>query len=383
MTKKQSAAARAALDSFALELPGRVFADAGGPERAEAAVHLEDKLADAGQVHRLTGFCPSVAVEARGDFEPGADPRLAVRLAASHGIRIGSIDPALSRDPKYRSGSLVHDDPAVRQEALRECFEAIQLGRALKADIVSLRLVGGIGISAHGNFRTRKQRLEDGLLACHRRLGPRQTLLLECRPAAPAHDASEVADWASAWFAAVKAGLRAKLLVDASQPAAGRYIEQTVAFLLAEDGLGGLGVSSLDPHQVFRLFHEILTFSSERGTAPRILFRIEPAPGERPTIEALLQTALLAQEIYVKAALVDRPALLRAQAGRDGIAAESALNAAFFLDAGPAIADWRRSRGLTRNPLAEHRRSGYEARVARDRSQRRAELRPPRADGYV
>ncbi|KAB2643665.1 MAG: sugar isomerase, partial [Verrucomicrobia bacterium] len=110
MNNKQLNAARIALEDFAIEIPSWGFADTGtrfGKFFQDAsAIDLNDKLADAGHVNRLTGCCPTVAVHVLWDFLPGIDPKSVARLASKHGIKIGSINPNLFQDQEYKWGSL-------------------------------------------------------------------------------------------------------------------------------------------------------------------------------------------------------------------------------------------------------------------------------------
>ena len=84
-----------------------------------------------------------------------------------------------------------------------------------------------------------------------------------------------------AYLFAKKAGPRAKVLVDTGHHYLAQNIEQIVAFLLDEDMLGGfhfndrryadddLTLGSIDPYQVFRIFHEIHRSPRTRRRAPR------------------------------------------------------------------------------------------------------------------
>jgi L-rhamnose isomerase/sugar isomerase len=82
----------------------------------------------------------------------------------------------------------------------------------------------------------------------------------------------------------------------------------------------------------------------------------------------------MAQELYVKSALVGHDALRRAQAKNDVVTAELLLQRAFFTDVAPALAAWRKAGKLPTDPLAEHRRRGYERAAAADRRRRRKSL---------
>jgi L-rhamnose isomerase / sugar isomerase len=84
----------------------------------------------------------------------------------------------------------------------------------------------------------------------------------------------------------------------------------------------------------------------------------------------MIQTALAAQELFAKAALVDHAALALHQADCSLVDAEECLKAAFYTDVRPLLIDWRRSRGLPDDPLAAFRASGYLQRISRERAER-------------
>src|SRR5205085_6960732 len=140
-------------------------------------------------------------------------------------------------------------------------------------------------------------------------------------------------------------------------------IEQIVAWLLADGMLGGfhfndrryadddLTIGSIDPYQVFRIFHEIQFYEWESGGRADIAYMIDQSHNLKGKIEAMIQTVKMAQELYAKAALVDHERLSAAQARSELIAAESLLQDAFATDVRPVIADWRRSKGLPPDPM--------------------------------
>ena len=173
------------------------------------------------------------------------------------------------------------------------------------------------------------------------------------------------------------AGPQAKVLVDTGHHYPAQNIEQIVAWLLAEDMLGGfhfndrryadddLTIGSIDPYQVFRIFHEIRFFEWEAGAPADIAFVIDQSHNLKGKIEAMIQTVVMAQALYAKAALVDYPRLAAAQrAERPGVA-EKCLQDAFATDVRPVIAEWRRSKGLPADPLEAFRESGYLERITK------------------
>jgi L-rhamnose isomerase/sugar isomerase len=390
MTPAQLRRARAALDTFVIETPSWGFADTGTRFgkffQDAAAIDLGDKLADAGHVHALTGCCPTVAVHVLWDFKAGEDPKAVAKLAKQHGVKIGSINPNLFQDQCYKWGSFGNNNPAVRAAALQHCVDSVEIGKAVGSEYVSLWFADGMNYPGQGSIRGRKQCFEESLKALHQKLGPKQTMLVEYKPFEPAFYATDIADWGMALLLAKKAGPRAKVLVDTGHHYSAQNIEQIVAWLLDEDMLGGfhfndrryadddLTLGSIDPYQVFRIFHEIHFFAADRGKASNIAYMIDQSHNEKPKIEATIQTVVMAQELYAKAALVDHDALRKAQDANNVVDAELVLKKAFFTDVSPAIAGWRKANKLPVDPLAEHRRAGYAKKAAVDRKRRRQEL---------
>lgn len=399
MTPKLRRRAIEALSDFAIETPSWGFADTGtrfGKFFQDAsAIDLGDKLSDAGHVHALTGCCPTVAVHVLWDFKTGEDPKAVARLARKHGVKIGSINPNLFQDQEYKWGSFGHNDPAVRQRALDHCLDSVAIMQATGSEYLSLWFADGTNYPGQASIRARKGYFEECLKALHKEIGPKQTMLVEYKPFEPAFYATDVADWGMSYLLSKKAGPRAKVLVDTGHHYAAQNIEQIVAWLLDEDMLGGfhfndrryadddLTLGSIDPYQVFRIFHEIHFFAADRGRAPKIAYMIDQSHNEKPKIEATIQTVIMAQELFAKAALVDHDALRRAQAKNNVVDAELELKKAFFTDVSPALAAWRKANKLAADPLAEHRRSGYQKAAAADRRARRQALGIKQGGGYA
>src|SRR5262249_24887610 len=131
-----------------------------------------------------------------------------------------------------------------------------------------------------------------------------------------------------------------------------------------------LTLGSIDPYQVFRIFHEIRFFEWETGTRADIAYMIDQSHNLKGKIEAMIQTVMHAQELYAKASLVDCERLTAAQAGCRLVEAESVLRDAFSTDVRPALQAWRRGRGLPVDPLAAFYDSGYLERIAAERGGR-------------
>jgi L-rhamnose isomerase/sugar isomerase len=120
---------------------------------------------------------------------------------------------------------------------------------------------------------------------------------------------------------------------------------------------------------VFRIFHEIHAASTD-GLPLDIAFMIDQSHNLKGKIEATVQTIVTAQEIWLKAALVDREQLAAHQQSCDLVAAEELFRGAFWRDVRPLAAAWRETRGLAADPLAALRDSGYVERISRERAAR-------------
>src|SRR5277367_3184616 len=96
-----------ALDSFKIEIPSWGFANTGTRfgkfVQAAAATSIEEKFADAAEVHRLTGVTPSMALHVLWDLPNRvADVAKIKALEAKTGIRSGSINPTLFQEAEYK-----------------------------------------------------------------------------------------------------------------------------------------------------------------------------------------------------------------------------------------------------------------------------------------
>ena len=376
-----------ALDSFRIELPSWGFADTGTRFgkflQDSAASTLEEKFADAGQVHSLTGVCPTVALHVLWDLPAGTDPQEVQKLSNKTGVRPGSINPNVFQDQEYKHGSLANERAEVREKALRHILESVDWAKQLGSRDVAPWFADGSNYPGTANIRRRKQWLVEGLRKVHQALDPKQRLLIEYKPFEPAFYHTDVADWGMALLLAKAAGPQARVLVDTGHHYQAQNIEQIVAWLLSEDMLGGfhfndrryadddLTLGSIDPYQVFRIFAEIRHYEWETGRRADIAYMVDQSHNLKNKIEAMIQTVMTAQQLYAKAALIEHEALEKARNEQRLIDAENCLKNAFETDVRPALHEWRENRGLAADPLSAFRESGYTERTARERGGRK------------
>jgi L-rhamnose isomerase/sugar isomerase len=377
-----------ALDSFRIEIPSWGFANTGTRfgkfVQAAAASTIEEKFSDAAEVNRLTGVTPTMALHVLWDLPNGLKDVSEVRaLERRFDIRSGSINPNLFQDQEYKYGSLCNPSAAIREQALEHVFDSIEIGKALDSRDVSLWMADGSNYPGTQSIRKRIGWLEDALRAAHDRLAPNQRLLVEYKPFEPAFYHTDIADWGMSSHFARHAGPQACVLVDTGHHYSAQNIEQIVAWLLHTGLLGGfhfndrryadddLTLGSIDPYQVFRIFHEIHQAASD-GLLLDLAYMIDQSHNLKGKIEAMVQTVVAAQELYLKAALVDRERLAELQQACDLVAAEELYRGAFWRDVRPLTQAWREARRLPSDPLEALRTSGYVERIARERGSRSA-----------
>jgi len=375
-----------ALDSFQVEIPSWGFANTGTRfgkfVQAAAATTIEEKFCDAAEVNRLTGVTPTLALHVLWDLPNGLKDVPVVRdLERRFGIRSGSINPNLFQDQEYKFGSLCNPSAAIRERALDHMLDSIEIGKALGSRDVSLWMADGSNYPGTQSMRKRITWLEQALRTSHDHLSPNQRILVEYKPFEPAFYHTDIADWGMSSHFARIAGPQARVLVDTGHHYSAQNIEQIVAWLLHTNMLGGfhfndrryadddLTLGSIDPYQVFRIFHEIHA-ATDDGLATDIAYMIDQSHNLKGKIEAMVQTVVTAQELYLKAALVDREQLAELQQSCDLVAAEELYRGAFWTDVRPLTKAWREARGLPADPLAELHSSGYVERAARERGSR-------------
>jgi L-rhamnose isomerase / sugar isomerase len=333
-----------------------------------AARSVQERIADAALVHRLTGACPSVAIHIPWDRVNDWDELL--RFVQEEGIRIGAVNPNLFQDDEYRLGSLCHPDAAVRRRALDHCLECVEIAERIGSTIISLWLADGTNYPGQDDLRGRFRRLHEGLDALYAELPEGLRLLVEYKFFEPAFYSTDLPDWGTAALLCHSLGPQAQVLVDTGHHPQGTNIEQIVAVLLEEGVLGGfhfnnrkyadddLIVGSIDPFELFRIMSEIAAARRSPAIAPAaeaIAFMIDQSHNVEGKIDAMIQSVVNIQTAYAKALLVDRERLRSAQSAGDVLGAHRVLLDAYETDVRPLLAQLRADLGLPADPLAAFR----------------------------
>jgi L-rhamnose isomerase / sugar isomerase len=377
----------AALDGFRIEVPSWGFANTGTRfgkfVQGGAATTIDEKFADAAQVNALTGASPTVALHVLWDLPGGkADVPAIQALEKKYGVKSGSINPNLFQEAEYKYGSIANPSAEIRGNALAHLLDSVEIGRALGSQDVSMWIADGSNYPGTQSIQKRIGWMEEVLGATHAALGEGQRMLVEYKPFEPAFYHTDIADWGMALELARRAGPKAKVLVDTGHHYQGTNIEQIVAWLLHLGALGGfhfndrkyadddLTLGSIDPYQVFRIFHEILSVGKDDQA--KIAFMIDQSHNLKGKVEAMVQTVVTAQELYAKAALVDRARLAELQQECRLVEAEECFRGAFWQDVRPVVREWREARGLPPEPLKALRESGYVEKITQERNSQNA-----------
>jgi L-rhamnose isomerase/sugar isomerase len=332
-----------------------------------------EKLADAAEVHRLTGICPSVAIHIPWDRVN--DYGELTRYAGSLNMRIGAVNPNLFQEEDYRLGSVCNPDEAVRRKAIDHLIECVEIGREVGSDILSLWFADGTNYAGQDSFAERRHRMLECLSETYEAMPESMRMLLEYKPFEPAFYHTDLSDWGAALTMCQKLGQRAEVLVDLGHHLQGANIEHIVAILLDEGRLGGfhfnnrkyadddLIVGSVNPFELFLIYVELV--GSEETT--RIDYMIDQAHNIEPRIESMILSVMNLQDAYAKALLVDRAKLDGARRSGDVLLAHRLLLEAYNTDVRPLCAKVREDLGASADPISAFRESGYLEKVVDER----------------
>jgi L-rhamnose isomerase/sugar isomerase len=373
-----------ALDQFRIEIPSWGFANTGTRFgkfiQDAAATTTEEKFADAGEVFRLTGITPTVALHVLWDMPKGLDDIPVIRsLERKYGVRAGSINPNLFQSQEYKFGSIANPSAEIRQVAIQHMLDSVEIAKGLESRDLSIWVSDGSNYPGTQSIRRRIGWMEEAMSATHAALGPNQRMLIEYKPFEPAFYHTDIADWGMAMLLCHASGPKAKVLVDTGHHLQGANIEQIIAWLIAKENFGGLHLNdrkyadddltlgSIDPYQLFRIFAEIVSAGAKADSAA---FMIDQSHNLKGKVEAMVQSVVTAQELYARAALIDFNRLAELQDACRLVEAEECFRSAFWTDVRPAVRGWRERRGLAADPLQELASSNYVERTSRERRER-------------
>ncbi len=369
----------AQLEAQAIELPSWAFGNSGTRFKVYGTPGTPrdpfEKIADAAQVHKFTALAPTVALHI--PWDKVEDYSVLRMHAEDHGVALGTVNSNTFQDDVYKFGALTHEDAAVRRQAIDHHLECIDIMHQTGSRDLKIWLAEGSNYPGQADLRGRQDRLHESLSEIYARLGAEHRLVLEYKFFEPAFYHTDVPDWGTSYAQVSALGDQALVCLDTGHHAPGTNIEFIVMQLLRLGKLGSfdfnsrfyadddLIVGAADPFQLFRILFEVVRGGGLNN--PDVAFMLDQCHNVEEKIPGQIRSVLNVQEMTARALLVDRDALAAAQKAGDVLGAHAIFNDAFYTDVRPALADWRESRGLPRDPFAAYAASGYQQQIAADR----------------
>jgi L-rhamnose isomerase / sugar isomerase len=344
--------------------------------------NIHEKLEDCAVVHQLSRITPRVSPHF--PWDKVKDYRALREEAAAFGLAFDAVNSNTFQDQpghktSYRNGSLSSADPCARRQAVAHNIECIEIGKELGSKALTVWIGDGTNFPGQQDLAASLDRYLESAAHIYAALPDDWLMLIEHKLYEPAFYATVIADWGTSILAAQELGDKAKCLIDLGHHAPGTNIEQIVARLHRFGKLGGfhfndskygdddLDSGSIDPHQLFLIFNELVEakLNPRAGFSPA--YMIDQSHNVTDPIESLIGSAEAIAEAYAKALIVDREALHQAQAENDAMMAFQALRAAYRTDVTPIVAMARWEAGGAIDALAAYRASGWRARKAQER----------------
>jgi L-rhamnose isomerase / sugar isomerase len=279
----------------------------------------------------------------------------------------------------YATGSLSSTSEATRQQAVEHNIECIEIGRQLGARDLTVWVGDGTNFPGQQDLAASLDRYLEAASQVYAALPEGWRMLLEHKMFEPAFYSSVISDWGSSILAAQELGPKARCLVDLGHHAPNVNIEQIVARLHRFGKLGGfhfndskygdddLDSGSINPHQLFLVFNELIEAQDNPREGFDPAYMIDQSHNVTDPIESMLSSAEAIAAAFAKALLVDRAALHAAQAGNDVMMAFQALRRAYKVDVSPILAMARLEAGGAIDMLGAYRDAGWRPRKAQER----------------
>jgi L-rhamnose isomerase / sugar isomerase len=343
---------------------------------------IHEKLEDCGVINQLARSTPKVSPHFPWD---NVSDYNALRLeAASHNLGFDSINSNTFQDQpeqkkSYKFGSLTHAEKSVRQQAVEHVIECIEIGQKLGSAAITVWIADGSNFAGQTNLSTAFDHYMESLSEIYDVLPKNWFVFLEHKMYEPAFYSTVIADWGSSLMAATELGPQAKCLVDLGHHAPNTNVEQIVTRLVRAQKLAGfhfndskygdddLDAGSIDPFRLFLIFNELVDAEIRKAPGFSPAYMIDQSHNVTDPIESLMGSAIEIKRAYIKASLIDRPALSAAQAACDVMAGHLLVKQAYNTDVSPILAEARRRQGGAINPIEIYRASGYRSQKAKER----------------
>ncbi|HEV2599060.1 L-rhamnose catabolism isomerase [Sphingopyxis sp.] len=344
--------------------------------------NIHEKLEDCAVIQQLGRATPRVSPHF--PWDKVSDYRALREEAASFGLAFDAVNSNTFQDQpgqveSYASGSLSSTRADVREQAIAHNIECIEIGKQLGVTDLTVWVGDGTNFPGQQDLGRSLDRYLDAASQVYAALPGDWRMLIEHKMFEPAFYSTVISDWGSSILVAQELGDKAKCLVDLGHHAPNVNIEQIVARLHRFGKLGGfhfndskygdddLDSGSINPHQLFLVFNELIEAELNPRGDFRPVYMIDQSHNVTDPIESMLSSAEAIATAYAKALLVDREALLAAQEANDTMMAFQSLRAAYRTDVTPILAMARAEAGGAIDTIAAYRASGWRGRKAQER----------------
>jgi L-rhamnose isomerase/sugar isomerase len=375
-----------ALKRFAVAIPSWGVG-VGGTRFAKFPIpgeptNIYEKLEDCAVVQVLGRNTPTVSTHFPWDRVD--DVQGLKEKAAGIGVGFDAVNSNTFQDQpgqplSYKYGSLTHADPAVRDQAVRHNIDCIEIGEALGAEALTVWIADGSNFAGQSDLTGALDRYLDSMARIYAALPRHWRLFIEHKLFEPAFYSTVVSDWGTSLMCAQTLGEKAQCLVDLGHHAPNVNIEQIVARLARFGKLGGfhfndskygdddLDAGSINPHQLFLVFNELVEAERRDPEGFRPAYMLDQSHNVTDPIESLLNSAGAVAAAHARALVVDRDALAEHQRANDVIMGFNTLRRAYDTDVTPILAMARYELGGAIDPIAAYRASEWRIRKAQVR----------------
>jgi L-rhamnose isomerase/sugar isomerase len=344
--------------------------------------NIHEKLEDCAVINQLCRVTPRVSPHF--PWDKVSDYAALREEAAALGLGFDAVNSNTFQDQPgqaqtYATGSLSSTVEATRSQAVEHNIECIEIGKALGSKDLTVWVGDGTNFPGQQDLSRSLDRYLEAAAQVYSALPDDWRMLLEHKMFEPAFYSSVISDWGSSILAAQELGPKAKCLVDLGHHAPNTNIEQIVARLHRFGKLGGfhfndskygdddLDSGSINPHQLFLIFNELVEAELHPRDGFNPSYMIDQSHNVTDPIESMLSSAEAITASFAKALLIDREALHAAQESNDTMMAFQALRRAYNVDVGPILAKARVEAGGAADVLATYRMSRWRERKAQER----------------
>src|SRR5437868_491230 len=282
--------------------------------------HLFDKLEDCATIHYLVRATPTVSPHFPWDAT--SDYAALREVAAKHGLAFDAVNSNTFQDQpnqehSYKFGSLSHVESTARAQAIAHNIDCIAIGRQLGSKALTVWIADGSNFAGQSNMTLALDRYLDSMREIYAALPADWRVFLEHKLYEPAFYSSVISDWGTSFAAAQELGDKAECLVDLGHHAPNVNIEQIVARLHRFGKLGGfhfndskygdddLDTGSINPHQLFLVFNELVEAELHPRSGFNPAYMIDQSHNVTDPIESMISSAEAIGAAFAKAVLVD------------------------------------------------------------------------------